>query len=199
MIIRNATKEQLYKAVRETSKAYEGNVRFKLEPDAVNQKGTAHRLTLTVIRSANPGGRRSSTGRKVAAACWHVHRDFMKALYGMTPEATIKSALAFYRGVKDFEANFEDTGKHNMGSAFEPCAVRNACECDDDEDKREEAEMAAWTEAHERISRYHKAVEGDMRATARAAADMKALIKRKEDIQRQAREFEEFAASVFGD
>lgn len=152
MIIRQATEPQLFKAIRATSKDYGQNVRFKNGPDAINQKGTGHRLTLTVLKSAGPGGRRSHSGRKVAAACWHVHRDFMRHLYRMAPDAIIITALARYDGAQSFEDTFEDTGKRNMGSSFEPCAVRNACECTDDPDKRDDAEMAAWDDAQRRMS-----------------------------------------------
>ena len=67
MIIRKATKAQLEAAMVETNIIYPGNVRFKNGPDPVNSKGTGHRLTLTVNKSAGPGGRRSNTGRKIAA------------------------------------------------------------------------------------------------------------------------------------
>ncbi len=159
MIIRNATATQLYKAVRATAEDYERNVRFKNGPDPVNQKGTGHRLTLTVHSSSKPGGRRSHSGRKVAAACWHVHRDFMRHLYRLAPEAVIQSALATYRGAEDFEQTFEETGDRNMGSAFQPCAVRNACKCTDDDDKRDKAEMAAWDDAQRRLGAVHKAAK----------------------------------------
>lgn len=159
MIIRNATAAQLYEAVDLTSKDYNSNVRFKNGPDPVNQKGTGHRLTLTVHASGKMGGRRSHSGRKVAAACWHVHRDFMRHLYRLAPDAVIQSALATYRGSEDFENTFEATGDRNMGSAFEPCAVRNACECDDDDDKRDKAEMAAWDDAQRRMAGVYKEAE----------------------------------------
>jgi hypothetical protein len=158
MIIRNATAEQLYKAVRQTAEDYEGNVRFKNGPDPVNQKGTGHRLTLTVHASSKPGGRRSNTGRKIAAACWHVHREFMRHLYDIAPEAVIQSALATYRGVQDFEETFEATGDGNIGSAFEPQAMRTACECEENDNGRaQQANYRAMEDAERRMNGVHEA------------------------------------------
>jgi hypothetical protein len=82
----------------------------------------------------------------------------MRHLYRLAPEAVIQSALATYRGAEDFENTFEETGDHNMGSAFEPCSVRNACECDDDPEKRDKAEMGAWNDAQRRFSGVAKAL-----------------------------------------
>lgn len=187
MIIRNATAQQLYKAVRATAADYEGNVRFKNGPDPVNQKGTGHRLTLTVHASSKPGGRRSNTGRKVAAACWHVHREFFRHLYDLAPEAVIQSALATYTSKEDFEKTFEVTGDRNMGSAFEPCAVRNACECDDDDDKRDKAEMAAWDDAQRCFRGIEKSIPGhaqEMReAEEEAQANVDELEVKVKDLQ----------------
>ena len=153
MIIRQATKEQLEAAMLSASNAYSGNIRFKNGPDPVNQKGTAHRLTLTVNRSAAPGGRRSNTGRKIAAACWHVHREFMKALYLTAPNAVISSALATYRGEEDFENEFEATGDRNIGSAFQPQSMRTACECEENSDYRSmQADQKAYEDAQRRFA-----------------------------------------------
>ena len=170
MIIRNATKAQLFEAVREAANDYEGNVRFKNGPDAVNSKGTGHRLTLTVNKSAGPGGRRSATGRKVAAACWHVHREFMRAVYRRAPEAVIITALARYEDAQDFEEKFTATGHGNIGSAAHPQSMRNACECHDDDDEREDAEQAAWEEGQKRMRGFVDTAQAELRKVERAQA-----------------------------
>lgn len=68
-------------------------------------------------------------GRRIAAVCWHGHRDFMRALYRRSPDMRLKTALADYRGADGFERAFPDTGRVNVGSAFEPQAAQDACEC----------------------------------------------------------------------
>ena len=177
MIIRKATKEQIFTAMAATSAVYGDNVRFKNGPDV---QGTGHRLTLTVNKSAGPGGRRSATGRKVAAACWHVHRDFMRALYIQAPEAVIITALARYEGAQNFEEIFTATGHGNIGSAANPQCMRNACECIDESPERDEAETAAWEDGQRRMGAYTRAAETHIRKEA-------ALIE----------SFEEFSERIF--
>jgi len=72
-------------------------------------------------------------GRKVAAVCWHGHRDFMRALYAEDPEARIKSAVADYRGRQDFEESFGSTGFRNVGSMMYPQFAKDVCSCSYDE------------------------------------------------------------------
>lgn len=106
---------------------YNGNIVFKREPE---RKGNFVFFTLTVNYSGGKGGRRSHTGRKVAAACWHAHRDVMRAMFESYPEAILVTALARYEGRVDFERSFEATGDGNIGSMAAPLAMRDACECD---------------------------------------------------------------------
>lgn len=105
---------------------YNGNIVFKREPE---RKGNFLFFTLTVRKSADKGGRRSNTGRKVAAACWHAHRDIMRAIFENYPEAILVSAFARYEGRVDFERTFPATGANNMGSIANPLRMDSACEC----------------------------------------------------------------------
>lgn len=68
-------------------------------------------------------------GRRIAAVCWHGHRDFFRALYRRSPDARIKTALADYRGSDGFEAAFPATGHTNVGSWAQPEAASDACAC----------------------------------------------------------------------
>jgi hypothetical protein len=114
-----------------SSANYDGNLIFKRLPEMV---GRSVSFTLTVQRAANPGGRRSHTGRKVCAACWHCHRDVMAAIMAIVPKARIKTAQADYRGREDFNDKFESTGYNNCGSMMEPLDYRDSCECEDSPD-----------------------------------------------------------------
>ncbi len=105
---------------------YDFNVKFKRFPEQV---GRAVRFTLTVSKAANKGGRIGHTGRRIAAACWHVHRDIMVAIMTIFPDARIKTAQADYRGIEDFMDKFASTGYTNIGSQIEPMYFNNACEC----------------------------------------------------------------------
>ena len=124
--------DALYRIVRAVSSSlYEGNVVFKLEPEPV---GKAQNFTLTVRDSRGLGARIGRQGRRIAAACWHVHRDVFTAIYADYPEARIKTVHADYRSKTDFEADFPDTGFANIGSLAEPLHYQDACECGNDDD-----------------------------------------------------------------
>jgi hypothetical protein len=86
-----------------------------------------------------PGARRSAppayaggTARRTVSACWHAHRDILRALFQAHPQATIISAMARYEGLAGFEATFPDTAWKNIGSIARPAYMPDLCECDDD-------------------------------------------------------------------
>lgn len=106
---------------------YGGNIVFKRFPE---KDGRAIAFTLTVRKSAGPAGRRSNEGRKIATCCWHGHRDVMIAIFRDYPDARLKTAVADYRGEKDFEDRFEETGNDNIGSQMVPMCRADACECE---------------------------------------------------------------------
>ncbi len=125
----NVSAECVEHVVRAVSvELYDGNLCFKRPPE---QYGKAVRFTLTVRKASLPGGRRSNTGRKIWAACWHCHRDVMKALFAIRPDMRLKTAQADYRGLDDFEDSFESTSYINIGSVAAPLYYEHACECND--------------------------------------------------------------------
>lgn len=67
-------------------------------------------------------------GRRIAAVCWHGHRDLMRLLFERHPGARLKSALADYRGREDFEAKYlgtrGSTNAWNVGLSY-----GEACTC----------------------------------------------------------------------
>lgn len=68
-------------------------------------------------------------GRRVAAVCWHGHRDFMRAIFARDPDARIKSHFADYRGARDFEDSFPSTAHRNVGSLMYPMFAKDVCTC----------------------------------------------------------------------
>lgn len=128
MRIKGISEQRLRFAVESVSSLqYDGNIVFKREPD---KKGNFLHFTLTVLDSAGPGGRRSHTGRRVAAACWHAHRDIMQAIFQLEPDALLITAFARYEGQYNFRDTFEATGYNNIGSIAQPLYMRDACTCD---------------------------------------------------------------------
>ncbi len=120
--------EDVHEALATVNRIYAGNIRFKREPE---ETGRAVSFTLTVNSSRGAGARRGQGGRRIAAACWHVHRDIYFALYNVNPGARIQTAIADYRGYVDFSDQCPSTGYINIGSQASPLYACDACECDD--------------------------------------------------------------------
>jgi hypothetical protein len=92
-------------------------------------KGRRVRFTIETRDAYKRGSRTSASGRHMRKASWEAHRDVMRALFQHDSHATIKTALATYRGAADFEAKFPSTGRKNIGSMMQPktmpeCSVR---------------------------------------------------------------------------
>ena len=120
----------LRKAVRDVSdKNYEGNITFKRVVEVVGRRSYRVDFTLTVCQSSKPGGRRSSGGRRIAAACWHAHRDVMTEIFRLFPSAKIITAMATYDGVRDYLDNFALTRLTNIGSQASQLDMREARDC----------------------------------------------------------------------
>lgn len=128
MKVYQVTIEALAAIVRTVSaEQYAGNIVFKNGPNQATKNCV--NFTLTVADSNANGSRRSNTGRRIAAACWHAHRDIMQAIFAAYPDARLHSALADYRGQSDFLASFPATGATNCGSIANPLRADNACDC----------------------------------------------------------------------
>ena len=68
-------------------------------------------------------------GQRIDAVCWHGHRDFMRAIFQMNPDAVIISSWARYNGSVDFEEKLQETGRRNLGSVVCPMYAQEACFC----------------------------------------------------------------------
>lgn len=105
---------------------YAGNILIK---SLARVSRNAITFTLTVRDSNAPGSRRSKTGRRIAAACWHAHRDIMAEIFSQYPDARLVSQLADYKNRVDFLASFPGTGATNLGSIAKPMRADTACNC----------------------------------------------------------------------
>ena len=115
----NATSHELQQALELTNRNFNDNVKFK----RIEQTGSRVTFTLTVKSSKDKGGRLSHTGRRIAAACWHVHGEFFDNLLAIQPEAWIKT------GQKKIDANGGNWEDWNIGSNYQPMYYSQACEC----------------------------------------------------------------------
>jgi hypothetical protein len=114
-----ATVKELQAAIDTVNEKYLGNIRFK----RIDQTGRRVNFTLTVIDSKKPGGRKGPEGRRIAAACWHVHGDLFDALWDRNPDTVIIAGPLTMRGKGD---NWQD---RNIGSTMRPFYYSEACDC----------------------------------------------------------------------
>lgn len=76
--------------------------------------------------STNITNRDGSYRTVPGAVCWHGHREFMRQLFELAPEARLKTALADYRGRDDFELTHQAT--QGAGNSYH-LAYGQACYC----------------------------------------------------------------------
>ena len=143
MIVRNGPNEQTLRAIiHAVSVGYSDNLTWRDTRDMTNSRATITRFTLRVHSSRGPGAHQSSCGyngkrRRGVAACWHAHRDVLRAIFTRYPNAKVKSAFATYDGLDGFLRTFPATYDRNAGSAAYPVCYGDLCECDDADDMSE--------------------------------------------------------------
>lgn len=88
------------------------------------------RFTLRVKDSRGPGARRSWSGRRTVAACWHVHKHFLLAVLGLQPDAVVQTVMAKYEGLQGFRDTYPGTRDINVGSMMRPAYMPELCDCE---------------------------------------------------------------------
>lgn len=127
MQIRNASNDQIYQAIAKTAEMYDGNVTDKDGVSYVSKN--VRRVCLRAKDSRGPGARWSAgTGRRGPWSCWHVFRDFCRALLEIAPNASIRTSLAHYTA-ENFESAYRETAYKNVGSMMYPRHMPELCEC----------------------------------------------------------------------
>lgn len=137
MIVKNVTITQLEQALSRVNEKYNGNVCWKRVPEYIRYSSTRLRFTLTVKDSRGPGTRIGRTGRRIRAACWHVHGDFFDTLLDIEPRAVISTgrrvidgqATTIYKNADGgIIGNWQDW---NIGSYYYPFYYSDACRCNE--------------------------------------------------------------------
>ena len=82
------------------------------------------------LKQSAPGARRSWSGRRIAASCWHAYRDVLAAIFELNPDARVYTALAKYKGKQGFYDNYPQTAGQNVGSMVSPAYMPELCDCD---------------------------------------------------------------------
>lgn len=91
-----------------------------------------HRMALTTRDSSQPGARRSWSGRRSRATCWHAFRDMFAVIMTRDPAAVIRTGMATYRGADSFLELFPATADANVGSMVQPAILADLCDCEAD-------------------------------------------------------------------
>ena len=126
MRIKGITIQELQQALKETNdRLYENNLKFNREPE---QTGNWIHFTIRVKKCGDPGTH-IGTHRRTFHACWHAHRDFMRAIFRKAPDAILHTGIASYYGSEGFEHEFPHTASQNIGSMMQPRQRQEACEC----------------------------------------------------------------------
>lgn len=139
MIVTGITSDQYREIVRKVSDStYEGNLRAEVGREYSHTRfagrvivaDSGARMFGQKIKQSAPGARRSWSGRRIAASCWHAHRDVLAAIFDANPDARVYTAMAKYRGKQGFLDNYPATANKNIGSMVQPAYMPELCDCD---------------------------------------------------------------------
>ncbi|MEV0318165.1 hypothetical protein ACIBKX_07865 [Streptomyces sp. NPDC050658] len=108
-----------------SSYLYDGNV--IVAPNAHPAGCRAIVARLRVLNSRGPGARTSASGRHGPYSCWHAYRDVLREVFEEYPAACVRTVLATYRGVENFDKRFRATRYLDIGSAARPAFVADLC------------------------------------------------------------------------
>lgn len=136
MIVTNATKEDLRKALDAVNKKYNDNIQFfgdngYYESDGLEQVGKTRISFRLETKSYTHGGgyRRTFTGKRHRSACWHVHGDFFDALLDLNDKAVIRWAGLKIHQDQHGHGRFGNWQDWNIGSLAQPLYASQACDC----------------------------------------------------------------------
>lgn len=122
MIIIGAELKDIKAALDKVNQEYKGNVEFNRYPESLGFTRDGRpkmRLTLRVNDSHGAGARLSHQGRRMVAACWHVHGRFFMAL---PASCTIKAGPLTLTPASPWH-------DMNIGSQVQPLYYSEACGC----------------------------------------------------------------------
>lgn len=139
MIVTGITPEQFAGIVDKLSEStYGGNLAADIgrqySATRFNARVVVHdsgaRMFGPKIKKSAPGARRSWSGRRIAASCWHAYRDVLAGVFDVNPNARVYTAMAKYIGRDGFLANYPRTAAQNVGSMVQPAYMPELCDCE---------------------------------------------------------------------
>jgi hypothetical protein len=118
MLFTRCNIETLNAALAQANASYSNNLRL----DIGRHVGTGLRAVLRAKDSRAYGARTSANGRHGPYASWEAHRDFLRALFVISPQTRVSTAMAKYTA-ENFEHTFPETGHKNIGSMINPVTM----------------------------------------------------------------------------
>lgn len=145
MIVRGASRTQIEQAFLHVNTLHSTSMNPGLSAygnTGIRPVGRGFTFTLKLESSRDPFHRHgqfqvnrdrsyqaNGCGRSMTYVCWHGHREFMRAIYALAPDAVIKTGLTTYKNSAHFENTHRDTNR-NIGSEYRPVYFSEACDCE---------------------------------------------------------------------
>lgn len=129
MEIRGLTVGEFDSAVSKVSAQYGHNLITHPDSHDVSNTRPSCRARVWVGSSREAGARRSWSGRRLRAACWHAYRDVLTEVFNINPDAVVVTGLARYNGREGFESTYPGTAYTNIGSQMAPVTMPELCDC----------------------------------------------------------------------
>jgi hypothetical protein len=136
MIVQGITVEQFNDAVAKAGAAYADNLAAEIGSEfsrtrfsarvTIKETGAQQGLPTEELAS---GQRRSWSGRRIKAACWHAYRDVLVEVFNISPDANVYTTMAKYKGRTGFENEYPATADRNIGSMMQPAYMPELCDC----------------------------------------------------------------------
>lgn len=104
----NIDNERKFSGVLMGKNLRNGGAWYNASIKAETRNGTTLSVKIGAL-TGSPAARLAPSGRRGPWACWFTFRDVLGALYGVHPEAVVRTALATYRSQDDFMDKFPDT------------------------------------------------------------------------------------------
>lgn len=109
--------------------AYAGNLRVHQDAHETGARVITTVGRLAVHDSKAPGARRSASGRRMPAACWHAFRDVVQDILDTVPDAVVTTSMARYDAAT-FADVYPATGDVSIGSMVAPAYMPELCDCE---------------------------------------------------------------------
>lgn len=100
----------------------------------VRDYGTGHAFVLRPVSGSDTFRATSEyygKSRRKWAVCYHGHYAFMRMMFECFPNARLRSAMAKFNGIDDFNAYAGLVGIQNVGSQMQPRRFEDSCKCID--------------------------------------------------------------------